>query len=172
MTSIDYDDGASVTASPIQNFKYMTTEEKRIGGTLSEGETSKRIEDQSIVAGQVNSDEAARKRGEFLAQKIKEQAQASISIESQDKAICRVVNSWASKPTKEAEKFLGKGYSKYRYIGRKLGQAAVPYDTGLNYLKNKYPDEEQKYLEEEYRQGYGEIDYDENFRKKITQNLR
>ena len=128
-------------------------------------------EDQPVeAADQTNSDEAARKRGEFIAQKIKEQAQASISIESQDKAICRVVNSWASKPTDEAEKFLKKGYTKYRYIGRKLGQAAVPFDTGLDYLKSKYPDEDPKHLEEEYTWGYGEVDYDEKFRKYITKS--
>ena len=150
----------------------MTTEEKNFGGTLGEGETSKKIEDQSIVGGQTNSDEAARKRGEFLAQKIKEQAQASISIESQDKAICRVVNSWANKPTKEAEKFLKKGYTKYRYIGRKLGQAAVPYDRGLDYLKSKYPDEDPKHLEEEYTWGFGDIDFDPDFRNRLTKNLK
>ena len=170
MTSIDYDDGAGVTASPIQNYKYMTTEEKNFGGTLSEGEASKRTEDLSVVAGQTNSNEADRKRGEFIAQKIKEMAQSSVSIESQDKAICRVVNSWAEKPTKEAEKYLKKGYSKYRYIGRKLGQAAVPYDRGLDYLKSKYPDEDPKHLEEEYKWGYGEVDYDEKFRKYITKS--
>lgn len=128
-------------------------------------------EDQPVeAADQTNSDEAARKRGEFIAQKIKEQAQASISIESQDKAICRIVNSWASKPTDEAEKFLKKGYTKYRYIGRKLGQAAVPYDRGLDFLKSKYPDEDPKHLEEEYTWGYGEVDYDEKFRKYITKS--
>lgn len=150
----------------------MSKEEKNFGGTLGEGETSKKIEDQSIVGGQTNSDEAARKRGEFLAQKIKEQAQTSISIESQDKAICRVVNSWANKPTKEAEKFLKKGYTKYRYIGRKLGQAAVPYDRGLDYLKSKYPDEDPKHLEEEYTWGFGDNDFDPDFRNRLTKNLK
>ena len=153
----------------------MINKKENLGGTLGEGETSKKIEDQPIEAvGQTNtnSDEAARQRGEFLAQKIKEQAQASLSIESQDKAICRVVNSWANKPTKEAEKFLKRGYTKYRYIGRKLGQAVVPYDRGLDYLKSKYPDEDPKHLEEEYTWGYGEIDYDPDFRKNITKNLR
>lgn len=173
MISIDHDDGAGVTASPIQNFKYMTTEEKNFGGTLGEGEASKKNEDQPVEsAGQTNTNsyEATRKRGEYIAQKIKEQAQASISIESQDKTICRVVNSWANKPTKEAEKFLKRGYTKYRYIGRKLGQAAVIYDRGLDYLKSKYPDEDPKHLEEEYTWGYGEVDYNEKFRKYITKS--
>lgn len=150
----------------------MTNETKNFGGTLGESEASKRIENQPVVAGQGNSEDAYRNRGEYIAQRIHEMAQPEINIEAQDKAICRVINSWANKPTKEAEKFLGKGYSKYRYIGRKLGQAAVPYDRGLNYLKNKYPDESPETIENEYKQGYGEIDYDENFRKKITQNLR
>ena len=151
----------------------MTNERVNFGGTLGEGETSKNNEDRPIeAAGQtnINSNEADRKRGEFIAQKIKEQAQASINVESQDKAICRVVNSWANKPTKEAEKFLKKGNTKYRYIGRKLGQAAVPFDTGLDYLKSKYPDEDPKHLEEEYTWGYGEVDYDEKFRKYITKS--
>lgn len=147
---------------------------QQLGGTLGEGEASNQKEnDQPIEAGQENdqpsnSDDAARKRGEFIAQKIKEMAQSSVSIESQDKAICRVIKSWAEKPTKEAEKYLKKGYSKFRYIGRKLGQAAVPYDRGLDYLKSKYPDEDPKHLEEEYKWGYGEVDYDEKFRKYIT----
>lgn len=150
----------------------MTKEENIVGGTLSEGEASKRIEDQSIVAGQTNSNDAAMGRGEWIAQKIHEMAQSSVNVESQDKAICRVVNSWANKPTKEAEKFLKKGYTKYRYIGRKLGQAAVPFDTGLDYLKSKYPDEDPKHLEEEYTKGFGDIDYDPDFRKKLTKNLK
>lgn len=150
----------------------MIQEEKRIGGTLSEGEASKRIEDQSIVTGQTNNNDAAMGRGEWIAQKIHEMAQSSVNVESQDKAICRVVNSWANKPTKEAEKFLKKGYSKYRYIGRKLGQAAVPFDTGLDYLKSKYPDEDPKHLEEEYTWGFGDIDYDPDFRNKLTKNLK
>ena len=150
----------------------MIQEEKRIGGTLGEGETSKRIEDQSIVAGRTNSNDAAMGRGEWIAQKIHEMAQSSVNVESQDKAICRVVNSWANKPTKEAERFYKKGYSKYRYIGRKLGQAAVPFDTGLDYLKSKYPDEDPKHLEEEFTWGFGEIDYDPDFRNKLTKNLK
>lgn len=153
----------------------MEKEEKQFGGTFGEGEASKKENDQPIEAGQENNqpsnnDDAARKRGEFIAQKIKEMAQSSVSIESQDKAICRVIRSWAEKPTKEAEKYLKKGYSKYRYIGRKLGQAAVPYDRGLDYLKSKYPDEDPKHLEEEYTWGYGEVDYDEEFRKYITKS--
>ena len=148
----------------------MPKAENIVGGTLSEGETSKRIEDQSIVAGQTNSNDAAMGRGEWIAQKIHEMAQSSVNVESQDKAICRVVNSWANKPTKEAEKFLKKGYSKYRYFGRKIGQAAVPYDRGLDYLKNKYSDEDPEVIENEYRQGYGEVDYDEKFRKYITKS--
>ena len=154
----------------------MINEEKEnLGGSLGEGETSKKNEDQPIeAAGQTNtnSDEADRKRGEFIAQKIKEQAQASVNIESQDKAICRVVNFWANKPTNEAKKFLEKGYTKYRYVGRKLGQAAVPFATGLDFLKSKYPDEDPKHLEEEFRYGFGEIDYDPDFRNKIAKNLR
>lgn len=150
----------------------MSTEEKNFGGTLGEGVTSKGIEDQSIVAGRTNSNDAAMGRGEWIAQKIHEMAQSSVNIESQDKAICRVVSSWANKPTKEAEKFLKKGYSRYRYIGRKLGQAAVPFDTGLDYLKSKYPDEDPKHLEEEFTWGFGEIDYDPDFRNKLTKNLK
>ena len=104
--------------------------------------------------------------------KLTELIQSGYTVEQIDNAICKVVNSWANKPTKEAGKFLKKGYSKYRYIGRKLGQAAVPYDTGLDYLKSKYPDEEPKHLEEEYTWGFGDIDYDPDFRKKLTKNLK
>ena len=74
----------------------MTKEEKNFGGTLGEGEASKRIEDQPVVAGQANNDEADRKRGEYIAQKIHEMAQPEVNVEAQDKAICRVVNSWAN----------------------------------------------------------------------------
>ena len=150
----------------------MKKEENKVGGTLGESEAGKKIVDQSIEGGQTNSNEAARKRGEYIAQKIKEQAQASVNIESQDKAICRVIRSWAEKPTKEAEKYMKKGYSKFRYIGRKLGQAAVPYDRGLDYLKSKYPDEDQKHLEEEYTWGYGEIVFDPDFRNYFTKNKK
>ena len=155
----------------------MEKEEKQFGGTFGEGEASKKENGQPIEAGQenvqtTNSNDAARKRGEFIAQKIKEMAQSSVSIESQDKAICRVIRSWAEKPTKEAEKYLKKGYSKFRYIGRKLGQAAVPYDRGLDYLKSKHPDEDPKHLEEEYTKGYGEIDFDPDFRNYFTKNKK
>lgn len=94
----------------------------------------------------------------------------SINCESIDNKICKAVSNWAEKPTKEAKKFYEKGYTKYRYIGRKLGQAAVPYDRGLDYLKSKYPDEDPKHLEEEFQYGYGELDYDENFRKYFTKS--
>ena len=55
----------------------MSTEEKNFGGTLGEGEASKKNEDQPVEsAGQTNTNsyEATRKRGEYIAQKIKEQA--------------------------------------------------------------------------------------------------
>lgn len=85
----------------------MTNERVNFGGTLGEGETSKNNEDRPIeAAGQtnINSNEADRKRGEFIAQKIKEQAQASINVESQDKAICRVVNSWGEQTHQRGRK--------------------------------------------------------------------
>lgn len=51
-----------------------------------------------------------------------------------------------------------------------VGAGSVPFDTGLDYLKSKYPDEDPKHLEEEYTWGYGEVDYDEKFRKYITKS--
>ena len=161
----------------------MSTEEKNFGGTLSEGETSKNdpppkwtgpnqenVEPTNSDASNASADSQARVK-DFL-KKLDEQVQSSVSIERIDKQICRIINSWANKPTKEAERFYKKGYSKYRYIGRKLGQAAVPFDTGLDYLKSKYPDEDPKHLEEEYTLGFGEIDYDPDFRNKLTKNLK
>lgn len=153
------------------------------GETPIEGETSKKENDQPVETGQENvqsnnSDandaptEDAKTFSKGFMDKLTELIQSGYTVEQIDNAICKVVNSWANKPTKEAGKFLKKGYSKYRYIGRKLGQAAVPYDTGLNYLKKKYSDETSDVIENEYKQGYGEIDFDENYRKNITKNLR
>lgn len=156
----------------------MEKEEKSLGGTLGEGEASKKENDQPFEVGQenvqtiTNSNDAARKREEYIAQKINEMAQTPVNVEVQDKKICGAVYSWVNKPTKEAKKYLDKGYTKYRYIGRKLGQAAVPYDTGLDYLKSKYPDEDPKHLEEEYTLGYGEIDFDPDFRNYFTKNKK
>ena len=161
----------------------MINEEKEtLGGSLGEGEASKtkppkwtgpnqeNVEPTNSDASNASADSQARVK-DFL-KKLDEQVQSSVSIEQIDKQICRIINSWANKPTKEAERFYKKGYSKYRYIGRKLGQAAVPFDTGLDYLKSKYPDEEPKHLEEEYTKGFGDIDYDPDFRKKLTKNLK
>ena len=53
-----------------------------------------------------------------------------------------------------------------------VGAGSVPFDTGLDYLKSKYPDEDPKHLEEEYSKGFGDIDYDPDFRKKLTKNLK
>lgn len=160
----------------------MTKEENKLGGILGESEASKNdpskwtgpnqenVEPTNSDASNASADSQARVK-DFL-KKLDEQVQSSVSIEKIDKQICRIINSWANKPTKEAERFYKKDYSKYRYIGRKLGQAAVPFDTGLDYLKSKYPDEEPKHLEEEYTKGFGDIDYDPDFRKKLTKNLK
>lgn len=160
----------------------MYNDENKVGGTLGESEASKNdlpkwtgpnqenVESTNSDASNASADSQARVK--VFLRKLDEQVQSSVSIERIDKQICRIINSWANKPTKEAKRFFKKGYSRYRYIGRKLGQAAVPFDTGLDYLKSKYPDEEPKHLEEEYTWGFGEIDYDPDFRNKLTKNLR
>lgn len=162
----------------------MINEEKEnLGGSLGEGETSKNdlpkwtgpnqenVEPtNSDASNNASADSKARVK-DFM-KKLNEQVLSSVNIEQTDKKICRIIKSWAEKPTKEAEKFLRKGYTKYRYIGRKLGQAAVPFDRGLDFLKSKYPDENPQYLEEEFRYGFGEIDYDPDFRNKLTKNLK
>ena len=151
----------------------MSKDEKIFGGTLGEGETSKNDLPKWTGPNQenvqpTNSDEA---QIEDFMKKLKEQVQSSVSIDQTDKQICRIINSWANKPTKEADRFFKNGYSKYRYIGRKLGQAAVHFETGLDFLKSKYPDEDPKHLEDEYTWGFGEIDHDLDFRNKLTKNL-
>ena len=159
----------------------MTQEEKYFGGTLGEGESNKndlpqwkgpdQMNVKSTTSDASNASADSKARVKDFMKKLNEQVLSSVNIEQTDKKICRIIKSWAEKPTKEAEKFLRKGYTKYRYIGRKLGQAAVPFDRGLDFLKSKYPDENPQYLEEEFRYGFGEIDYDPDFRKKITKNL-
>jgi len=158
------------------------SKDMKIGGSFAERETGKKEENQPIEVGQenvqpTNSDASSasadsKARVEDFMQKLNEQVQSSVSIEQTDKQICRIIKSWAEKPTKEAERLFKKGYSKFRYIGRKLGQAAVPYQRGLDYLKSNYPNEDPEYLEGEFRYGFGEIDYDPDFRNKLTKNLR
>ena len=160
----------------------MSKSEKNFGGALGESETSKNdlplwggpsretVQPTNSDASNASADPLAHVK-DFMKQ-LDEQVLSSVSIEQIDNQICRIIKSWAEKPTKEAKRFLEKGYTKYRYIGRKLGQAAVPYERGLDYLKSKYPYEDPKHLEEEFRYGFGEIDYDPDFRNKLTKNLR
>lgn len=160
----------------------MINEEKEnLGGSLGEGETSKNdlpkwtgpnqenVEPTNSDASN-NASANSQARVEDFMKKLNEQVLSSVSIEQTDKRICRIIKSWAEKPTNEAKKFLEKDYTKYRYIGRKLGQAAVPFATGLDFLKSKYPDEAPDMIESEYRRGYGEVDYDKEFRKYLTKS--
>lgn len=160
----------------------MTKEEKSLGGTLGEGEASKKVNGQPIEVGQenvqpTNSDANSvstdpKAIAEGFMEKLNEQVQSGFAIEQMDKKICRIIRSWGEKPSKEADNFFKIGYTKYRYTGRKLGQAAVPYKTGLDYLKSKYPKEDPKHLEEEYTWGYGEIDFDPDFRNYFAKNTK
>ena len=157
----------------------MEKEEKIFGGTHGEGETSKNDPPKWTGPNQenvepTNSDDSnasadSKAYAEQFMQTLNGQVNA-INIERKDNKICRIVTSWVEKPTKEAKKFLEKGYTKYRYIGRKLGQAAVPFATGLDFLKSKYPDEDPNVIESAYRRGYGEVDYDVEFRKYLTKS--
>ena len=150
--------------------------------TPMEGETSKKEKDQPIDAGQesvqsTNSDATSASAdpkaiAEGFMEKLNEQIQSGYTTEQMDNAICKVVNSWSEKPTEEALNFLKMDYTKYRYIGRKLAELGVPYDKGLDFLKKKYPQENPTLLEQEYKKGYGEKEFNENLRKKVTKKLR
>lgn len=97
---------------------------------------------------------------------LDKQAQGDRDI---DKEICKIIDRWANKPTKEAKRlYEKKGYSRSQYIGRKLSQAGVPYKKGLAFLKAKYPEMNQDKLEADYKKGYSEISFDEKFRDYFT----
>ena len=150
--------------------------------TTMDGEASKKDNDQPIEAGQksvqsTNSDATSASAdpkaiAEGFMEKLNEQIQSGYNTEQMDNAICKVVNSWSEKPTDEALNFLKMDYTKYSYIGRKLAELGVPYDKGLEFLKKKYPQENPTLLEQEYKKGYGEKEFNENLRKKVTKKLR
>lgn len=160
----------------------MKKQENEFGGTLGEGEASKKENGQPIDADQesvrsTNSDATSTSAdpkaiAEGFMEKLNEQIQSGYTTEQMDNAICKVVNSWSEKPTEEALNFLKMDYTKYRYIGRKLAELGVPYDKGFDFLKKKYPQENPTLLEQEYKKGYGEKVFNENLRKKVTKKLR
>ena len=158
-------------------------DKKENGGTLGKGEASKKENDQPIEVGQENvqptnsdansvSADDPKAIAEGFMEKLNEQIQSGYTTEQMDNAICKVVNSWSEKPTEEALNFLKMDYTKYRYIGRKLAELGVPYDKGLDFLKKKHPQENPTLLEQEYKKGYGEKEFNENLRKKVTKKLR
>lgn len=161
----------------------MEKKDNQLGGTLGEGEASKKENDQPVETGQesvqsTNSDATneastdSKAFAEGFMEKLNEQIQSGYTTEQMDNAICKVVTSWPEKPTEEALNFFKLDYTKYRYIGRKLSELGVPYDKGLEFLKKKYPQENPTLLEQEYKKGYGEKVFNENLRKKVTKKLR
>ena len=95
---------------------------------------------------------------------LNEQAQSG---KDEDKDIIRIIHSWAKKPTLEAQNHYNKGYSIFRYIGKKLAQASVPFKKALEYLIKKYPDLDPEYIKSELAAGYKDGAYNEKLRDYI-----
>lgn len=131
------------------------------------GDTSKK-NDKSQDVKPTNSDaqtlaESKQFTDKFL-ETLAEQAKGDKDV---DKDIIRIIIKWATKPTVEAQNHYNKGYSIFRYIGKKLAQAGVPFEKALEYLIKKYPDLDPEYIKSELAAGYQDGVYNENLRDYI-----